>query len=495
MLGAGAAAVTLRPGPVDDWLGRAGWPAGAQPGTGTTAATPPEPPPDPVLAPADGSGPAPTPDGVRAALDPLVRAAGLGGRFGVTVVDVATGQTLYARGPDTLTVPASTTKVVTAAAVLATRGPAYRIPTRAVAGARPGEVVLVGGGDPTLAAGRVGAYPGAARLDALAAQVKKSLGGTAPARVTVDASLYSGPALGPAWDADIATGGYAAPITALMTDGGQVDPRQQPPAERFGDPDLAAGRAFAAALGLTGAAVRGVARGAAPAPPTAAAESPAGPDPTPDVSGAAPSDGPDRSGPAGGPPPGTELGRVESPPMLRLAEIMLAESDNVLAEALARQVALARGEPASYGGAAAAVDAVLAELGLPADESALADGSGLSRASRLTPSLLTDLLALAASGREPRLAGLFSGLPVAGWSGTLAGRFQAASGTGRAGVGAVRAKTGTLQGVNAMAGVAVTAQGRVLAFALLADGVRIGHWDAQAGLDAIAARLARCGCR
>ena len=56
------------------------------------------------------------------------------------------------------------TWLLTAAAVLATRGPAYRIPTRAVAGATPGEVVLVGGGDPTLAIDDNGHYPGAARL-------------------------------------------------------------------------------------------------------------------------------------------------------------------------------------------------------------------------------------------------------------------------------------------------------------------------------------------
>ena len=57
--------------------------------------------------------------------------------------------------------------------VLAARGPAYRIPTRAVAGANPGEVVIVGGGDPTLAVDKNGFYPGAARLDDLAAQVRR----------------------------------------------------------------------------------------------------------------------------------------------------------------------------------------------------------------------------------------------------------------------------------------------------------------------------------
>ncbi len=88
--------------------------------------------------------------------------------------DVATGEALYDRGADRATVPASTTKLVTAATVLATRGPAYRIPTRVVAGANPGEVVLVGGGDPTLSIGAKGYFPGAARLDLLAAQVKKT---------------------------------------------------------------------------------------------------------------------------------------------------------------------------------------------------------------------------------------------------------------------------------------------------------------------------------
>jgi D-alanyl-D-alanine carboxypeptidase/D-alanyl-D-alanine-endopeptidase (penicillin-binding protein 4) len=89
---------------------------------------------------------------------------------------------------------------------------------------------------------------------------------------------------------------------------------------------------------------------------------------------------------------------------------------------------------------------------------------------------------------------VLSGLPVAGWSGTLADRFQAPAGTGRAGVGVVRAKTGTLSGVNAMSGVVTTAEGRPLVFALLADGVTVGAPAAEAKLDAIAAALARCRC-
>ena len=126
----------------------------------------------------------------------------------------------------------------------------------AVAGANPGEVVLVGGGDPTLAGGKTGYYPGAARLDVLAEQVRKALGGTAPTKVIVDGSLYSGPAHEPGWDSDIPTGGYGGTISALMIDGARNDPKSgQGYAERSAEPELAAGQAFAAALGLPASAV------------------------------------------------------------------------------------------------------------------------------------------------------------------------------------------------------------------------------------------------
>src|SRR5205823_4408845 len=88
-------------------------------------------------------------------------------------------------------------------------GPGYRLSTRVVAGSAPGEVVLIGGGDPTLSVNGNGSYPEAARLDLLAQQVKQALGGAAPTRVVVDSSLFSGPSTGPGWDSDIVSGGFA----------------------------------------------------------------------------------------------------------------------------------------------------------------------------------------------------------------------------------------------------------------------------------------------
>ncbi len=455
----------LRPGPVAGWLG-------GEVGTPTAGARTPDPAPQPVLAGADASAPTPTPAGVRAALEPLVGAAALGERVNVSVEDVTTGQVLYGRGQDTPTVPASVTKLATGVAVLAARGPGYRIPTRAVAGANPGEVVLVGGGDPTLAVDKSGFYPGAARLDDLAAQVRKALGGTAPTKVIVDSSLFSGPVYGPGWDDDIPTGGFGAAISGLTTDGARRDPEgarktfddTHGMAERVPQPDLIAGRQFAKLLGLSGDAAE-VKRGTAPA-----------------ASGGAV------------PAPGTELGKVQSLPMVRLVDIMISDSDNVIAEYMARQVALAKGKPASFVGGAAATDQVLGELGLPADEISLADGSGLSRTNRISPSLLTDLITLAGNGSHPELAAIFGGLPVGGWSGTLDDRYQDSA--TKAGAGVVRAKTGTLTGVSAIAGLVTTAEGRLLTFAVLTDQAPSGTLDAtREALDRIGSALARCGCR
>lgn len=415
--------------------------------------TPASPPP-PVLPGLSETAPAPTSAGVAAALGSVIGDPALG-RPRVSVVDPRTGESLYDRDAETSTLPASTAKLITAATVLTARGPAYRLTTRAVAGGGPGEVILVGGGDPTLAAGRDATYAGAARLDDLAEQVTRALGGTAPTRLVIDTSLFSGAGTGPGWDSDIATAGYGAQITALMIDGARTGPvPARGAAPRSPQPDIAAGRAFAAALGLPASAVT---RGVAPA-------------------GA------------------RQLGAVQSPPMARLVDDMLDESDNVLAECLARQVALARGQPASYAGAAAAMKAVLAELGLPVQGYGLVDGSGLSRSNRLTPALLTATLALAAKPGASALAGLYTGLPVGGFSGTLRDRYRK-PGAGAAAAGLVRAKTGTLSGVSAVSGFAVTADGRMLVFAVLAEGVGGDPTPSQEALDRVAAALAACGCR
>jgi D-alanyl-D-alanine carboxypeptidase/D-alanyl-D-alanine-endopeptidase (penicillin-binding protein 4) len=96
------------------------------------------------------------------------------------------------------------------------------------------------------------------------------------------------------------------------------------------------------------------------------------------------------------------------------------------------------------------------------------------------------VLTRAASPDHPQLRSLISGLAVAGYSGTLDDR-------GRAGRGVVRAKTGTLNGVNALVGFVVDADGRLLAFAAVANGTP-GQFAGEAALDRIAERVSLCGC-
>jgi D-alanyl-D-alanine carboxypeptidase/D-alanyl-D-alanine-endopeptidase (penicillin-binding protein 4) len=238
-------------------------------------------------------------------------------------------------------------------------------------------------------------------------------------------------------------------VTATAVDGARVEPGQTP---RSGAPGTDAGRALAEALGAPGAAVT-----------------------------------------LGEAAPGARtLGSVESAPIARLVEQALTASDNLLAESLARQVAIARGLPPSFDGAADAVVAALTDAGLDTTGLELFDGSGLSQGDRAPAGLLTDVLLGAADGGIEGAGGLLTGLPVAGYDGTLAER--AVEG-GAAAPGSVRAKTGTLLGVNDLAGTVLTADGRLLAFAVLADATTGSVADSETALDVVADALAGCGCR
>ena len=402
----------------------------------------------PVLASLATDAPAPDPTVLSTQLTPLLTAPGLGAGVSAEVVDVATGDVLLDVDAADPAVPASTAKLLTAAAALVTLDPASTIETTVVAGATPGEVVLVGGGDPTLSRTAPSqSYPGAPTVADLATQVVSAMpAGTPVTRIVVDSSLFSGPLTASGWGAGDAPSTYAAPVTASAVDGARVSPGSL---ARSAQPGIDAGSALADALGAPGATV---------------------------VLGQA--------------PPGAEtLATVRSAPVARLVEQALSMSDNMLAEALARQVALARDLPASFVGAAQAVTEALADAGVDVTGVALADGSGLSQQDRVPAAVLTELVAGAADGSLDGASALLSGLPVAGYDGTLFDRGDAG-----AAPGTVRAKTGTLLGVHALAGTVVTTDGRLLAFAVVADGSG-SELAAESALDDVAAALAGCGCR
>lgn len=420
---------------------------------------------------ARAAGPPATPAGVAAALAPVLRSAGLGSHVGVEVRDLATGQLLYASNADSPFEPASTAKLATAVTALAVLGPGARFSTRVVRGPAPGDIVLVGGGDPTLAAGPPPAsdYPQPATLAELAAAAARTMraDGTGRVQLSYDASLYTGPALAPGWPASYVTTGNVTPISPLEVDQGRLTPSGAP--EDADDPLNSRPRTFTPAAEAANA-----------------------------FAGFLRADGIDvAAGPAAAAAPGAAvIASVASPPLAEVVQWMLTESNNVIAENLARQLAIATGYPASFSGAAAAERAELGKLGVSGGVQ-LVDGSGLSPDDRVTPAALVQLLRLAASAAHPGLRAVITGLPVDGFSGTLAPGGSAFAEAGPAALGVVRAKTGNLATVGALAGIAAARNGQLLLFAVLADRLAASNGLALAGLQMarLATVLAGCGCR
>ena len=104
------------------------------------------------------------------------------------------------------------------------------------------------------------------------------------------------------------------------------------------------------------------------------------------------------------------------------------------------------------------------------------------------------MLRTAAAVDHPELRAVLTGLPVAGFSGSLAYRF---TDDGVPGLGRVRAKTGTLVegGVHGLAGLVTDATGHVLVFVAVADRVKeIDALPAREAVDDLAADLAACRC-
>ncbi|MEX3100408.1 D-alanyl-D-alanine carboxypeptidase/D-alanyl-D-alanine-endopeptidase [Streptomyces sp. ST1015] len=388
--------------------------------------------------------PAPATGALTAVLGPLLADPALV-RHAAAVVDVSTGKLLYGSGATTPLTPASTTKIATAVAALSAMGPDHRIVTRAALEPDTRELVLVGGGDPTLTA-RADAQ-GWASLRTLAKSTAAALKkrGLTDVTLSYDTTLYAGPDRHP-----IGKNPNLARVVALTADEGRPDDSTSGAVERVPDPAQDATVKFAGFLEAEGIRTK------APGPSKATSRA-------------------------------QTLATVSSPPLSALVERMLTNSDNDIAEALARQTALATGVRPDFAGAGEAITAQLTKLGLPVAGVSIKDGSGLDRNDRLTPALLTALLTTSADPAHPKLRPVLTGLPIAGFTGTLSTRYS----NGAAGV--VRAKTGTLTGVNALAGTVVDREGRQLAFAFLASDTTDAD-AAQAALDRTASALADCGC-
>ena len=274
-----------------------------------------------------------------------------------------------------------------------------------------------------------------AQLDELADAVGEAT------QVTIDTSVWDGEPFMPGWDPEDVDAGYIAPLEPAMLHGARIgDTTGDVP--RSHTPALDVAQALADRVGATTV-------GLGPAPEGAAV-----------------------------------LGSVESPLLTERITAMMMDSDNVMAEAIGHELAVHRGQPGSAAAATQATLDVLTEHGFDISGVTLADSSGLSVHNLIPPRLLDDILLDAAA--HPQLRPLLAALPVAGGSGTLTDRYGDLSGRGW-----VRAKTGTLTGTSALAGVVTAESGRVYSFALLVNGAEI--LGARAALDEFTSAIRESG--
>lgn len=344
--------------------------------------------------------------------------------------------------------PASTMKVFTTMAAVSALGADKTFATTVV-DAGGGRLILVGGGDPLLTdktSGSTAYRP--ASLQKLAAATAAAL--KASGRTTIalgyDSSLFSGPTFSPFWKKTWKP--TEAKVTALEINAGKDGWKAQ------ADPPRFAASAFAARLKKAGITVTGIKATTAP-------------------KGA------------------TQIAAVQSASVGMIIKRTLKVSDNVAAETLSRHAALAAGAAPSFAGASAVVTAWAKSHNLWAAGQVIHDGSGLSPSDRLTAASLAGAIRLALS--DPGFAPVIAGLPVAGRDGTLARRFDDPS--EKAGVGNVRAKTGTLRGVAGLVGYLTACGGQTpLVFAELDAGKSASYDRLYDWLDRTAAAMITTTC-
>lgn len=406
------------------------------------------------LASAGDPAPQPASAALQAATAPAL--AALRGKVAAVVRDASTGAHLLDDDQDLPIVPASVLKLLSASGVDAAFPPGTTLATTAVRDPGAARVYLIAGGDTLLApgAGDPQATAGRAGLADLANQTATALRaqGVASVTVAVDTAYAPGPLAAPTWPAAYRATGLTGPVAAIGLATQRAVPGRPGPA----DPAAEAGRAFVSRLREL--------------------QVDATFDPAPAVA------------PAGASP----LASVASAPVSDVLALALEESDNALTESLARQAAFRAGAGSDFAATAAYVRGSLTAQGVDVTGVRTVDASGLSGQNVVPARVVADALGLGTSGRVPGLALTLRRLPVAALNGTLSDRFAGAQSA--AGAGVVRAKTGTLIGVNAIAGTVVTVDGRLLTFTVLQEGPG-GTPAVREALDRFVAALAQCGCR
>jgi D-alanyl-D-alanine carboxypeptidase/D-alanyl-D-alanine-endopeptidase (penicillin-binding protein 4) len=356
------------------------------------------------------------------------------------------GDALLEHNPTMPLAGASTQKLLTATGLLLAHGPDARLETRALAAASPrrgvvaGDLFVVGGGDAALG------MPAWSRdapdprdrvvhdvdglVDAIVAAGVTRIEGS----VVGDGSRYDGEHYNPAWPQRFIDQDAVGPIGGLMVNDGFA---------AFSPAQSAAATVPAPAPAADAARVvtdRLRAKGVAVVGPPRAGRAPGG---------------------------GTEVASLASPPVSQIVAEMLTYSDNETAEAALKEIGVATSGNGSAAAGKAALTQLLTDAGVAVDGIGLVDGSGLSNQGRLTCRTLTALLTLPEAGPVLR-----DGLAVAGETGTLAERWRGTQVAGR-----LRAKTGSLRNVTALAGEVEPLAGGRVTFAYVANVADPGPLD------------------
>jgi serine-type D-Ala-D-Ala carboxypeptidase/endopeptidase (penicillin-binding protein 4) len=445
-------------------------------------------------------------------------------QWGVKVVALDSDRTLFERNSDKLLKPASNAKLYTAALALDRLGPDYRIQTSFYAAAKPdadgvihGDLLIYGRGDPSFSARfNGGDYQKALQpaIDALSsAGVKKIDGG-----IIGDESYFRGAPFGSGWTWDDLQEYYGAPASALTFQDNVIDLVFKPgrdvclPCQVVTMPETSivtfSNRTLTGPAGASGniRLYRPVGEstvyvwGTVPLGSKGEKESVSVPKPALWFATMFREGLTQRGVTVTGNPREenwlsrevspivwsnlVEVASVPSRPLSEIVKQTLKPSENLYAQLLLLQAGAKAGaanrdtEEAGL----AEMQTFLRSIGISHNMAQLEEGSGLSRGCLVTPSATVRLLTFMNHHRDRNA--FVDALPIAGVDGTLRNRFK-----GTVAAENVRAKTGSLGGVNTLSGYVTTAAKEKLAFSIMLNNYR-DETDARATIDAIVVQLA-----
>ena len=428
------------------------------------------------------------------------------GQFGIMVVSLTKGDTLFSRNAGTPLLPASTMKMLTTAVALDRLGPEYQFSTDVLydgtldaGGTIHGNIYLKGDGDPSLSGRYLQGGPGAPMnflADQLVARGIKHVTG----EVVGDASAFDDQRVPEGWLTRYLQSGYAARVSALSLNENLVWVTIAPDGVRL-EPATSAIALMSNVRTVSGGgarlSIRRSTEGTISVSGTIGSRSPPRryvyvvEDPARFATGALrsaivakgiPVDGAIRLGAT--PSAAVKIASIQSPTLDRIISTMNRESINHFAELLLR--AAARGSDKKVQGSVANGRELLRQFfakKVGADSSTLQvfDGSGLSTLDRVTPRAMVQMLGYA--HRAEWGPWFHASLPVAGESELLRRRMKGSPAQGN-----LHAKTGTTNDVIGLGGYVTAADGEVIAFSFIYNGA--DRWTAKSMTDVMGETLA-----